>query len=227
MNLNLSDHQAVYVTRKKDLNQNIKVSFEGRSYRNYIKEDFQESLINHNWDRFYQAKDPDVAWDIMYQTILDNIEAMCPMKTFRIRQTNEPWMTAEVLEIIKDKDRLLARAKRTGRQGDWEEARRARNIAGQLIDQAKKDFFQNEFEANRGDPKQYWKEISRLLPSRSKYAGDIVLNPGHEEDALWPGNEVSNHMNNFFVNVGKILQVNLVITGISRVILLKNQSPKL
>ena len=141
----------------------------------------------------------------MYQIILDKIEEMCPTKTFRVRQTNEPWMTAEVLEIIKDKDRLSAKAKRTGRQGDWLEARRARNEAGIIIDQAKRDFSQNEFDTNRGDPKQYWKEISRLLPTKSKYTGDIVLNKGQGVNELLDKDEIPNHMNNFFVNVGRKL----------------------
>ena len=46
LDVNLSDHLAVYCSRKKMKSASLKINFEGRSYRNYIKEDFQDNLIN-------------------------------------------------------------------------------------------------------------------------------------------------------------------------------------
>ena len=49
--------------------------------------------------------------------MLNNIETalnkICPLRTFRIKKYKEPWITQELLELIKDKDRLLKKAKRT------------------------------------------------------------------------------------------------------------------
>ena len=52
---------------------------------------------------------------------------LCPIRKFKVRAQREPWLTNEALEAIKDKDRLLQRAKRTRKAQAWEAARRARN----------------------------------------------------------------------------------------------------
>ena len=41
-------------------------------------------------------------------SVIDNI---CPLKKYKVAQAKEPWVTNEILEMIKDKDRLLRRAK--------------------------------------------------------------------------------------------------------------------
>ena len=62
---NISDHLIVYVKRKKTRVHYSKVSFNGRSYRNFVKEDFQWELIDSDWDSFYQSRDPNECWAIM------------------------------------------------------------------------------------------------------------------------------------------------------------------
>ena len=44
----------------------------------------------------------------------------------------DPWISNELLEEIKDKNRQLKRAKRTRLPEDWLEAKRARNEVGGL-----------------------------------------------------------------------------------------------
>ena len=65
---------------------------------------------------------------------------MCPLKKYRVAQAKEPRITKEILEMIKDKDRLLQRAKNTNNQQDWELARTARNNTSFQIRRAKANF---------------------------------------------------------------------------------------
>ena len=66
-------------------------------------------------------------WHYIYKRILGYIDPMCSIKSFRVYDAREPWITNEALESIKDKDRLLKKAKRTGKSEDLDEARLARN----------------------------------------------------------------------------------------------------
>ena len=50
---NFSDHFAVAVKRKKLREWHEKISFKGRSYKNYVKEDMQFVLLGFNWDAYY------------------------------------------------------------------------------------------------------------------------------------------------------------------------------
>ena len=62
LDLNISDHMAVMVTRKKVAIKE-KVEFQERSYRNYDSEAFQEALLNRHWGNFMDERDPNVLWE--------------------------------------------------------------------------------------------------------------------------------------------------------------------
>ena len=87
MNLNISDHFAVYCTRKKIPIKHEKKSFTGRSYRNYIKEDFQDNILNADWKPFYNSVCAIECWDIIEKIIRHEIDKMCLVKTFRVSQS--------------------------------------------------------------------------------------------------------------------------------------------
>ena len=139
-NVNISDHDLIYITKSKIKKPKSKTTFMGRSYKNFNENRFRELLLSIDWTGFDNANDVDRAW----QTILDNIkqitDTMCPLKEFKVNKLKEAWITNELLELIKDKDRALSWAKRTGREEDWSTARSLRNNAIKALRKAKSDF---------------------------------------------------------------------------------------
>ena len=107
------------VTRKKTYTKPTKIEFKGRSYRNYDKELFQDRLTGLDWEGFFEVRDPNELWGTMSRKIEEQIEELCPLKTFKVSKAREPWVTNEALEAIKDKDKLLRRARKTGKEEDW------------------------------------------------------------------------------------------------------------
>ena len=79
----------------------------------------------------------------MLSYIMDCTNVMCPLKKYRVAQAKEPWITKEILEMIKDKDRLLQSAKNTNNQQDWELAWTVRNNTSFQIRRAKANFIQD------------------------------------------------------------------------------------
>ena len=106
---NISDHMGIFITRKKSKINNKKIEFEGRSYKNYIKEDFQWNIINEKWDQFYESTDPNEAWMILKNI---NIDEMCPIKTLKINEKRDPWISNELMERVLDKNKLLKKSKK-------------------------------------------------------------------------------------------------------------------
>ena len=68
LDVNLSDHEMIYVTRKHITKSKASTSFDGRSYINYNEELFVTKLTEINWNDFYAITDPDIAWDTMKKT---------------------------------------------------------------------------------------------------------------------------------------------------------------
>ena len=106
--VNINDHLPVYINRKKKKNVLLdKVKFLGRSYRNYDTDIFANDLARQEWDRFDNTMDPNILWEIFCKNIVNILDVTCPMKSFSIKQYKEPWITNELLELIKDKDHAL------------------------------------------------------------------------------------------------------------------------
>ena len=65
---------------------------------------------------------------MLITNIRECIDTLCPIKKFSIKSVTKVWLTNELLEEIKDKDRALRRVKRTKRGDHWAEAHRLRNL---------------------------------------------------------------------------------------------------
>ena len=107
LDYNISDHLAVLVNMKKKATVKEKTEFTGRSYRNYLREDFQNSLTRVDWAPFYEKTEPNELWDFMEAEMLRQANEMCPIRICRVEARREPWLTNEAIEAIRDKDRLM------------------------------------------------------------------------------------------------------------------------
>lgn len=110
--INISDHEPVVIIRKSTRQKLPRVSFTCRSYQNYSREAFQADLYNHDWSLFYDGSGVDEMWDIMEQAILDTADSHCPYKSYNERVALSPWLSQDLLELMKDRDRLYKLAKR-------------------------------------------------------------------------------------------------------------------
>ena len=198
---NISDHLAVYVRRKKTRSRLRKINFEGRSYRNFDKEDFQGNLIGVDWTGFYESKDPDLCWEMMEGYIRKELNARCPVRSFRVKEIRDPWITDEILEEIKDKDNYLDRARKSGYPEDWAIARRERNRVCKLVRNAKSEFVKDRQRELQGEPRKFWKLISTIVPSKQQAQGKINLTASDGKTEL-EGREVADHINKFFGTIG-------------------------
>ena len=77
-------------------------------------EDFQESLVGEDWMDFYDSRDPNPLWETMERIIRSTIDRVCPLKSYSVSEIREPWITNEAIETIRDKDRMMKKAKRWG-----------------------------------------------------------------------------------------------------------------
>ena len=136
--MNVSDHGLIYVIRKKEKVIKTKMTFSGRSYRNYERELFQENVTNADWDIFYATDRVDQAWSYFLGIIQDEINIMCPLKNIKIKKKKDPWITNDILEFKNDKNDLLNVAKNTQLVDDWQAARNARNLVASIVKDAKK-----------------------------------------------------------------------------------------
>ena len=128
------------------------------------------------------------------------IVLICPEKTFKSFAYREKWMNKDLMELIIDKDKALKKAKTTRKIDDWIIAKKIRNSTGKLIDMAKKNYFEDEYLASKGDPKRFWRNINSIIPNSKSKPSHINLINENKEDI--DPDKVSDYINTFFTNIG-------------------------
>lgn len=62
-------------------------------------------MENIDWSEFYESYNPDVCWEFMYSNLVSVYDKLCPEKTYiNVRKKSE-WLTAELFELMRERER--------------------------------------------------------------------------------------------------------------------------
>ena len=104
----VSDHFLTFCTRRNVKGQISHHNYVAiRSMKNYKVEKFIVSLVQADWSTVFTAVTVNEAWENFKITFLKVLDNIAPVKQIRLKQRTEPWLTAEILELIKIRDMFL------------------------------------------------------------------------------------------------------------------------
>ena len=202
-NINVSDHNLVYVCHKKQRERFKMISFFGRSYRQYSNETFQEQLRRVDWGAFYKFTDPDHCWDFIESKINNLIGEMCPLKHRTIKDKGDPWITNEIIELLHDKERAWKTAMDTQNPDDVAEAKRLRNLSKAAIRRSKRDFIQETANRTDGNGPKFWDKMNYILPKKRNCSTINLIDKISEEPV--EHEKRADLINSYFSTIGNKL----------------------
>ena len=205
--VSMSDHYMIYcVLGKPSCNDNGSHKYKrGRSLKKFDEEAFRKDMNDIDFDPLYQIEDPEAACSAFFSLIIPIVDKHAPLRNTRIKQKESPWMTTDILQSIRKRDRLKLKAKKSKSLVDWEKYKKARNNVTNNIRQAKRNFISTNIESAVGDVKKVWKTLRYLAPEKKadNGASSIKIN-----DSYVHGQEMSNAFNEYFSKIGKTLHKN-------------------
>ena len=226
LNLMISDHQPIFVVKKKLKERHKDATFRGRPYSKLNLEDFKNRLANLNFDNIYEIDDPDTIWDYIIKHIQDDLDVHCPVQTSRFRNFRPDWINNDLLEQIKDRDYFYTKAKRTKDVDDWNIAKHLRNTTNRNIRMAKADFIISKLSQYKDDSAKFWKEIRSVFPTKDKTTKKKNLLEDENSQQIREEN-TAQYINEFFVNVGNRGDVSKQCNAAQRVPLAVSDSSNL
>ncbi len=83
-----------------------------RSLKNYCSEDFIQKLTVADWSEVFTSNNVNDSWRHFKDTFLSVLDSVAPVKEVRLKQRSEPWLSNEILELIKSRDCYLNKFKK-------------------------------------------------------------------------------------------------------------------
>lgn len=221
LSYSLSDHQATYIIIKKNLEKKIKTTFWCRNTKFYHITGIKTLLERCCWAEFLATDNPEIKWQIMLNHFIDSVNQIAPWTELRNVPEKEPWVTTEILKLIRDRD--VAQQEFLDLKGsiDRETLRRKlllfhelRNKAKREVMRAKRNYVRNTVNLLDTSSKKFWQELHKIAPIGKK-AQDTSFNStislSNDNDELIRGDDASTVMNDFFISVGEDLASKITI----------------
>lgn len=196
----LSDHNLIYCIKncvKPKLSPKF-ISY--RKFKNFDRNKFVNDLLNADWAPFFNSTDVNDATKIFNSIVSEISNKHAPISHFRVKGNSCPWLNADLLVAIKERDYLLKVASISKNPDDWVNFKKKRNMVNKLKVNLKCNFYANEVNNARDDPKKLWKKIKELTPNQTNSKiSDMTLDDG---SVISDNKMIANHFNQFFVNIG-------------------------
>ena len=198
MNYNISDHLLTYIIKKKPRNCKETKTYRGRSYTGCTEELIEQNIRECNLRPITEEKDPNKCWELLKTMITETADRLCPIRVRRIRVHTVKYLTHQLLELQKDRDYFVDKARKSKDPGD-------RFIAGCLIrkarneiDKARANYYKHLAEQYNQNHKKYWADIEDIEPKLNGRINGIKDDLGK----VIPDIDLPEAVNDFFVNIG-------------------------
>ena len=205
LKLALSDHYLVYAIRKfrGNIPCNHKM-IKTRQMKNFNEELFLKDLVNVDWQQILTcSQDINVVvqnWTNMLSLI---IEKHAPLRERRVSDKFAPWLTPDLMNVFRTRDRLKAAAIKSKSVLLLEAYKKFRNKANALNTRLKKSYFTDKIHSCEGNIKETWTTINKLINKRSKTTNITSLRV--DDETITKPDLIAESMNKYFCSVGEQL----------------------
>ena len=137
-------------------------------------------------------------------TFSESANKHAPIKTKRVKTTvKAPWMTSELLELMRERDFHLKHAKKSNSDYHWNTYRELRNFINQQVKICKSNYYQNLITSNKDNPGELWKTINEITSRNpTKTTPSCIIS---ENIPVNEPRSIATIMNDYFTSIGSKL----------------------
>ena len=133
-----------------------------------------EKLSEINWFKVINCDDVDVAWSNFKDLFMSVVDKIAPLKEKRIKQRSEPWITSELLDDIRTRDRALELFRKNKTYENYKYFCNLRNRVQYNIKKVKRDYFYNKISECKNSSTDIWKAVKSLGFTKLKSSAKCI-----------------------------------------------------
>ena len=210
----ISDHLPCFSSIKVMIKANskppefVKVDKNGPEAIENFRKEVKKGISRTYFDNDLLA-DPNMNYEKLESIIKLAKEKYLPLTEVKFKKYKHkisPWITFAIINSIKDKDRLYVRWKKAN--PDSQKYVELENLfhthcsdLQRSIREAKKSYYQKQFENFKSNIKKTWGKINEIL-SRKKKDAELPSYFCDGKNILTKSEDIANCFNNFFCNIG-------------------------
>jgi hypothetical protein len=164
--LSISDHDMIACSRKINNKRFKPKTVYARNYTNYNHNALCNDLRNNDWTEFYKQTNVNSAWKILKDNLCYAFNTHAPLILKTVKGKFCPWITPVIKQNLNQRDRILRKARKTGKENDWSTYKRLRNSCNNQIKCAKYKYNKNLLSENSENPKKFWKALKDIIPTK-------------------------------------------------------------
>ena len=192
----ISNHFPIYVSTKLKVPKTPPTYITVRSYKNYNPTAFSSDLAKKS-DRLlsiFTETDVNTKTEALKDVIQSTLDLHAPLKTIKIRSRSNTFVTPDMKELMKSRNKLHQRLLKTRCKRDWELYTESRKKVKVMLKEAEINHLTDEVKVHKNNPGSLWKIINKTIPVKEKekqvYTKDLK--------------SIVEDFNNYFTSVGKI-----------------------
>ena len=198
-----SDHFPNFTISKIKIKSSVNNNKKVRDFSEENVSNLKTNMANYKWNDLFKLTDnANTAYDKFIKTFSTMLDKYTPFKRKRKfrNKSSLPWITRDIIKMINKKNRLYKKYMNKRTNQNKTKYKTLNNKVNKALRTAKKNYFSNQIENEKRNIKNTWKILNNALnknqykPCNTEFNldGRIINNPS----------EVSDHFNDFFINVG-------------------------
>ena len=142
------------------------------------------------------------AYDKFIEIFTDLLDKYTPLKRKRKSKTKSslPWIKKDLIKMIHRKNRLYKQYMNRRTHLNKTKYKTLNNKVNKLVRSAKKNYFSNQLEKEKTNIKNTWKILNNALNKNHRKPRNKIFNINGQ--IIDNPTQVSDHFNNFFINIG-------------------------
>ena len=197
----MSDHSAIYCIYQSALRSQASfVTY--RDMKHFCANRFRCDLHKVPWMVCEVFDDVDDQYHTWYTLFMEVANHHAPLKTRKCRKRMVPWMTPEIRELMRQRDKTHRIAVKERSEQHFQLYKSMRNHVNCELRRARKEYFQHLLLKESRTPQTFWKNVKVLMPSKCHAPPSSLQLSGRPcSDPV----TLANAFNDYFVNIGPTL----------------------
>ena len=147
-----------------------------------------------------------------FKSLVDKHAPLRKLSRREVKLKRKPWISKFIMKDIRSKNILFRKLLRSKTDTYRSAYNKARNKLTRTIRSAKRSFYSNLFQDSYSDPKSLWKNIENVIEFKLKKPHNIKVLEDQNGSRITDSTLMCDHVNDFFVNVGRHLSDSIVTT---------------